>query len=47
MTRTETIANKIKNGNYDIESIGKNGREWALEHYSPINTAKHFMEIIN
>ena len=38
---------KIKYGEYDIKAIAEKGREWVLKHYSPLNTAQHFIDSID
>lgn len=41
-----TIINKIKNGEIDIETIAREGKKWALEHYSPKGIATYILNTI-
>lgn len=39
----EKLANDIKNGKVDLETIANNGRKWAIENYSPESCAGKFI----
>ena len=43
----EKLANQIKSGMFDFESIGEKGKEWALKNYSSVASSEHFIKTIS
>lgn len=43
----DSVGEKLKNKEFDFETIANNGKEWVLKNYSPESTAQHFLETLN
>jgi hypothetical protein len=46
LSRPSLTIERILAGDAELETVGRAGREWALQHYSPAATAKRFCELL-
>ena len=47
LDNVQQAVDRIKNEPEILEYVAEEGRKWAMEHYSPLATARRFLKIVN